>query len=361
MNDLNKDITYRFEHFFELSPDLLCIAGYDGYFKRINPSVSKLLGFTNEELFSKPISEFIHSEDREITAKVRQELLKSTPLLNFENRYITKSGEIVWLHWTSMPIESDEVVFAIAKNITHKKKLEEERNTLLANFTRHNKELKHLTYRTSHDLRAPVNNLLSVFGQMDMTKIEDQETLQFVEILRLASETLKQTLNDYVDLLCEKDGQDSKIEELDLNVVLSHVLYSINSIIVNSGTSIQINFSELEKVKFNKEYLESIFLNLITNSIKYARPGVTPMISVYSKKVNGLSQLIIEDNGLGFDMKKVENKIFGLHQKFHNHVDSKGIGLYLVHTHVTNLGGSIAVESQVNKGSIFTITFKDRS
>ena len=105
--------------------------------------------------------------------------------------------------------------------------------------------------------------------------------------------------------------------------------------------------------------MESILLNLITNSIKYAKPGISPVISISSRKLNGKNQLFFSDNGLGFDMDAVKGKIFGLHQKFHNHIDSKGIGLYLVHNHVTSLGGEIIVESKINEGTTFIITFKD--
>src|ERR1700749_192486 len=131
MDAVDIDALFDLEYFFDLSPDLLCIAGYDGYFKRINPTVSKTLGYTNEELFAKPIDEFVHPEDRNITSGHREEIKRNTPLLNFENRYVTKTGEIVWLSWTSMPIDSEKLVYAIAKNITHKKKLEEERNALI--------------------------------------------------------------------------------------------------------------------------------------------------------------------------------------------------------------------------------------
>ncbi|EHQ24496.1 helix-turn-helix domain-containing protein [Mucilaginibacter paludis] len=124
---MNSSLNKKFdlEYFFELSPDLLCIAGYDGYFKKINPAVSKTLGYTNKELFAKPINSFVYAEDRDITARKRERLKQDAPLLNFENRYVTKSGDIVWLSWTSMPIKREKVVFAIAKNITSKKKAEE--------------------------------------------------------------------------------------------------------------------------------------------------------------------------------------------------------------------------------------------
>jgi PAS domain S-box-containing protein len=351
---------YLFEHFFELSADLLCIAGFDGFFVKINPAVSKLLGYSDEELFSKPINEFVHIEDREYTAKVRSELLNNKPLLNFENRYVTKSGEIVWLSWSSMPIAEEKLVYAIAKNITHNKKVEEERNLLLSNITKINKDLKKLSYTSSHDLRSPVNNLLSIFDLLDISKIKDPETLQFIEMLKSTSENLKLTLNDYVDLLIKEDNMTIQVEELDLNESLNLVIKSISSLIKNSKVSISINFSELEKVYFNKAYLESIFLNLITNSIKYAKPGCSPTISVYSKRCNDTDQLYFSDEGIGFDMELVKDKVFGLHQKFNNHIDSKGIGLYLINNHITSLGGKIKVESKINEGAKFIISFKKK-
>lgn len=355
----NLNTSYKFENFFELSPDLLCIAGYDGFFKKINPAVSKLLEYSNEELFSKPINEFIHEEDRKITARVREELTKNTPLYNFENRYITKSGETVWLSWTSFPNDKDKLIFAVAKNITHKKKHEEERNSLLANLTKVNKNLKQITYKTSHDLRSPVNNLLALFSLLDLSKIRDDETLKYIQMLKSASEGLHETLNIYVNDLGKKEGLNVDIEELKINDHLNSVLSSIKSLVKISRAEIKIDFSESDTVNFNREYLESIFLNLITNSIKYARPDCPPIISICLKKMNGRKQLIFSDNGLGFDMEKVQDKIFGLHQKFHNHIDSNGIGLYLVYNHITNLGGTITAEAKVNKGCKFTLIFRD--
>lgn len=118
---------YNLEHFFELSPDWLCIAGFDGYFKKINPAVAKTLGYTEEELFARPINSFVHPDDQGQTEHHRDLIRKGQPLLNFDNRYVTATGKTVWLTWTSMPIKSENVVFAIAKNITHRKRMEEYR------------------------------------------------------------------------------------------------------------------------------------------------------------------------------------------------------------------------------------------
>lgn len=349
---------FKYELFFELSPDLLCIAGYDGYFKKVNDSVSKLLGYTLEELYARPINDFVFCGDKRTTQKVRNELTKSNTLLNFENRYVTKSGEIVWLSWTSFPIDSDSLVFAIAKNITHKKVHEAERSNLITNLTNNNNDLKQLTYTTSHDLRSPVNNVLAVLDLIDSSKINDSEVTELIHILKLSGESLKEKMDNYIDALSEKHTMLANTEEVNINETLEKVIKSISSLIEISKVTIHTDFSQLNNIKFNKTYMESVFLNLITNSIKYARPDCLPVISIHAEKVNGRNQLIFADNGLGFDMEKVKDKIFGLHQKFHNHKDSKGIGLYLVYNHVTSMSGKISVESEINKGAKFILSFK---
>lgn len=349
---LNKEL------FFEISHDLLCIAGYDGYFKLVNPAFSKLLGYTDEELLAEPIDTFVYPDDRNLTSMYREKLRQSIPLLNYENRYVTKSGEVVWLSWTSIPRDEERQVFAIAKNVTHTKILEKDRNALLTNLTKINQDLKQLTYTTSHDLRSPVSNLLSVFSLLDTSKIEDAETLEFISILKSAAESLKDSLNHYVDILVQKDLLTVRKDEISLSQSLDKVRLSLRSLIENSKATINVDFSAFDTVQFNAAYMESIFLNLITNSIKYVIPQHYPVIYVRTKLVNGARQLIFSDEGIGFNLDAVKDRVFGLNQTFHNHIDAKGIGLYLVHSQITSLGGNITLESKPNQGATFTLSFK---
>ena len=125
MEDSESGNIFDLEYFFDMSPALLCVAGYDGYFKKINPAVSKTLDYTMEELFASPVNSFVHPDDKVITALKHKKMREGEPLLNFENRYVSKNGVIVWLSWISMPIKRDQLVFAIAQNITYKKQLNE--------------------------------------------------------------------------------------------------------------------------------------------------------------------------------------------------------------------------------------------
>jgi len=356
--NLNIEKYFNIEPFFSLSHDYLCIAGFDGYFRKINPAFIKLMGYTREELFASPISHFVHPQDKRNTAETRAKILEGIPLLHFQNRYITKNGEIVWLTWTSIPLPDKELIYAISKNITHIKKLEEERNLLLAKFTKVNAEFKQLSYTTSHDLRSPINNLLSIFSLLDISKIQDKDTLQYIEMLETSVFQLKNTLDKHIDILNEEDKLNVKLEKVNLKNTLNNTLDPLKALIEDSKATFNIDFSEVTDINFNAFYLHSIFLNLISNSIKYSRPGVPSIITITSKKVDGFIQLIFSDNGLGFDMEKVDGKIFGLHQSFHDHHDSKGIGLYLVNNYMLSLGGNIGVESKVNVGTTFFLNFR---
>jgi PAS domain S-box-containing protein len=109
---------------FQTTPDLVCIADKIGYFKNFNTAVVQTLGYTREELLTLPIAHHMHPEDREMTLNRRAQLLKGDTMVNFQNRYITKKGKIIWLEWTSVYLPQRELVFAIAKNITARKEME---------------------------------------------------------------------------------------------------------------------------------------------------------------------------------------------------------------------------------------------
>ncbi len=181
VNKQNRNTVFDLEYFFELSPDLLCVSGYDGYFKKINPAVSQTLGYTRDELLSNPIDSFIHVEDRDITKRKRELIKSDIPLLNFENRYITKSGNVVWLSWTSMPIKTEKLVFAIAKNISYKKKFEEYRR--ISSIITNTLERKNIAARNGSMNIEDVNSFFDTNPKGNELSPADKTWLSEFEIL----------------------------------------------------------------------------------------------------------------------------------------------------------------------------------
>lgn len=183
--------------------------------------------------------------------------------------------------------------------------------------------------------------------------------MEIISLIKRSTNQLNETLNDLIRILIIKEKTSIETRELVFEDVFAKTIYSIQTI--TNEADLEVNFSALPTIVFNEPYLESIFLNLITNAIKYAKPNVRPHIKICSQLINGKYCLQISDNGVGLNMARIEDKIFGLYQRFHNNEDSKGIGLYLIKSQITALGGTISIQSEENIGSTFTICFNQEA
>ncbi len=148
-------VNYERDKFFDLSMDLLCVAGGDGYFKRLNPAWERALGFSREELCSKPFIEFVHPDDRARTQDVMDKLSRGQPAINFENRYRCLDGSYRWLTWiTPAPEQEPPIFYAAARDITEHKQMEEA-------LRQANNELEQQVAQRTHEL-AVANDTLCV-------------------------------------------------------------------------------------------------------------------------------------------------------------------------------------------------------
>jgi signal transduction histidine kinase len=146
---------------------------------------------------------------------------------------------------------------------------------------------------------------------------------------------------------------------LNLNAFLNHTLELLSKEIKDHNVNIVNLVDAKETVQFNPAYLESIFLNFTTNAIKYAHPDRQPEIRYSLQKEHGKLVLLIQDNGVGINLEKYGEKLFGMYKTFHQHPNARGIGLFITKNQIESMGGSIEVESQVNVGTTFKINFSN--
>jgi len=249
-------------------------------------------------------------------------------------------------------------MYGMATDITFRKQNDIEREMLISELTRANTRLKQFSYTTTHNLRTPIANLVGLSSLIDSSKIEDPFQSQTVEKLKQASLNLNQTITDLFDLMVKQDQTESLVQEVQLDKVLKQVTGSIETKIAESSAEITTDFSAGNTVTFHPGFLHSIFLNLLTNSLKYREPERKPEIKVFTEQKDDCLLLHFSDNGSGIDLEKYGDKIFGLYQQFHHHPDSKGLGLHIVANQVKTMGGKIWVTSQPHVGTTFTIQFK---
>jgi PAS domain S-box-containing protein len=229
--------------------------------------------------------------------------------------------------------------------------------TVLADqLQKKNAKLLNFAHVASHNLRSPAGNLNALLSFYKMSNDETEKSLLF-EKIETVSNSLGETLNNLVDSLKYQEDTDLKFQSLSFETVLAKIKQDISGQILQTGASITTDFSEVSHINYPKDYLESILLNLLSNAIKYRSPLRSIHIQLETKIVNGNTVLTVTDNGLGIDMKKHGNKLFGLNKTFHGNAEAKGVGLFIIKTQIEALGGTISAESEIDKGTTFTIVF----
>lgn len=293
--------------FFDLTPDLVCIAGVDGYFKKINAAFVKKLGFTEKELFEKPISAFIFFEDQDRTRAIRSNLLLGQTLQNFQNRYVTKSGQIIWLEWTSIYFSDNKFVLAIAKDITERKELEKivevkynKFKSLATHFKKSiEKDRKFLAY-TLHEELAQLASVV----KMDL------------DMITLSNPTLPESVKERIE-------HATTLSHLLINTI-KRISFSISPAMLSEfglTTTLEWLCKEFELLNgipciFKGEYNEAIlthekntdFFRICQESltnIMYHANASNVSISIIEDEIS--VTLSITDDGKGFNINEIKN------------------------------------------------------
>ena len=177
--------------------------------------------------------------------------------------------------------------------------------------------------------------------------------------LRTVSNDLNETIINLTQIVQIQSNTNIPMAALDLNLYLNKTLDLIRDLKNKNQVTIINEIPKGVSVDFNPAYLESILLNFTTNAIKYSNPE-RPIVIKYTFLVeDGMKTLSISDNGLGIDLKKHGDSLFGMYKTFHSHKEANGLGLYITKNQIESMKGSVSVESEVGVGTTFKITFND--
>jgi len=330
----------------------------------VNPAFSLMSGYLPNEIIGKSTNIFNKgpNSDSEELKKLLNAIKNEEECL-IETISYTKQKEEYWVRFSMIPIFNNEGVIShwisIQRDITDEKKLESEKEHLIRELTQNNKDLKQFSYITSHNLRAPLSNLIGLLNLIEDIPIENPELEEILTGFNKSTHLLNETINDLVKVIIIKDNPSMQKEEVSLKEIFENVFSQLAFQIELHKPIIKLKFDRVPLLITNKAYIESILLNLLTNSIKYKSENRKLKISITAEQIGQNAILTFKDNGIGIDLERNRDKVFGLYQRFHNYPDSKGLGLYLVKSQVETMGGTISIESEVNKGTSFTITFKN--
>lgn len=209
-------------------------------------------------------------------------------------------------------------------------------------------------YIVSHNLRAPVANLLGM-TQLLNASMDIEEITRICNYIAQSARALDDTIKDLNIILSARSSLNEKIEEFSLSEITDAVCQNLENQIREAGATVILQIApDANRMRSIKSYIQSALLNLVSNAVKY-RSEAPLQINISACKIGSAYQIKISDNGLGIDLEKHGDNIFGLYKRFHKHIEGKGLGLHMTRTQIESMNGEIAVESTPGIGTEFTI------
>jgi signal transduction histidine kinase len=242
----------------------------------------------------------------------------------------------------------------IIQDIDQVKKREESLKTSLSKINQNNQRLQNFAYIVSHNLRSYAGNLKLMLNLHEESNdaADQREILSHVKSISNSLDTTIKHLTEIVTIDSSKNNEKTLIE---FELLFKNIINALKTNIEETNAIIKYDFSKCSHVYYLPAYLESIFHNLLSNALKYKSQDRQLIIWCESYIKDDNVYIIFKDNGMGIDMNKFGDKIFGLYQKFHNNQDAQGVGLYITRNQIESLGGSIDIKSEVDMGTLFEI------
>lgn len=340
----------------------------DGNVILMNAVAENLTGWKSKEAENKPIKKVFHIINkitREDGHNPVESVLETGKTLKLDPNTVLISldkNKVYAINDSCAPILDQHGtimgVVLVFRDVTRQKDEETLKEKITADLVQRNKDHEQFSNIISHDLRGPVSNIISLTALLNDEDLEAEERASMMNALLTSAKRLDEVIIDLNVILSLGKHLNEKKEHIQLSTLVSDIQDSIKNVLEKEKVQFTLDFSRLDVLFTIKSYMYSIFYNLISNSIKYKRQDVPLEISIEGDFVDNKFMLTFKDNGLGIDLSKNGNDIFGLYARFHvDKAEGKGMGLHMVKVQVENLGGTIKVASTVNQGTTFTITF----
>lgn len=328
----------------------------------ISKKIENLLGYSVEEYSENPNfwEDHIHPEDRELAMALSPIKNKNYVDYDYEYRMLKKTGQVIWVRdIINYVFENDKPVISrgIIIDITIMKEAEKNLNNSLQLVTEQNKRLLNFSYIVSHNLRSHTSNIESIISLIESAESEEERN-EMMHLLKSVSNSLDETMKHLNEVVNINTNINLVTKPLNLNKYIDKAKEVLSEQIQSNKVSFIINVPDDAFINYNSAYLESILYNLISNAIRYKHPQRKLIITINLHKQNDKDVIEVSDNGIGIDLIRNADKIFGMYKTFSNNSDARGIGLFITKNQVDAMGGSITVDSIVNVGTTFKIYTK---
>ncbi|MDO9001252.1 MAG: PAS domain S-box protein [Bacteroidota bacterium] len=340
----------------------LLFSGEDGLIRAVNPFFCHMVGYADHELIGKNGYEIFCDDSIRMDTHKKIAQRKSGKSEQYELEFKTKSGNKILTQISASPTFSRDGdfdgVMSIVTDITERKKQQNELQKTVQELINRNNELMQFNYIVSHNLRAPIANVIGLANLLNTPDIEEEDKPKIIEYIQTATLKMDEQVKDLSMVLATRSALNTKKETVIFSELLEGISNTLSEQIQYSGINILTEIqSDAKEIYTVKSYIESIFYNLISNAIKYKSSLRKPKLFIVIKKQDDNFIIKVSDNGMGIDLTMHGTYVFGLYKRFNLEVEGKGLGLHMTKAQVEGLGGSISIESEPEKGTTFKIIF----
>ena len=313
----------------------------------------------------------IYPTDLEATMQHWYQCLASEQPMEMELRIQDAAGDYRWMLGRALPSrnEQGEIVQWIGTYTDiHEHKLALERidqaqqqlREKNAQLTRANVDLDNFIYTASHDLKAPITNieglLQALLSELPANFTQQATVGMILNLMADSVERFKRTIGQLTDVSKLQRENGPATEHVSLAGVVQDVRLDLDPLIRSTNAQLLIEVADCPPILFSEKNLRSVVYNLLSNALKYQAPERVPQVQLRGQCEGDYLVLTVQDNGLGLDAAS-QQKLFGMFQRLHDHVEGSGVGLYMVKRMVENVGGRIEVRSELGVGSTFSVYF----
>ncbi|WP_205500844.1 PAS domain S-box protein [Rufibacter psychrotolerans] len=328
-----------------------------------NQGFLRLFGYGAEEVLGRHSQTLVPCLEAapEALAEVEEKLLRGEPVA-YELQSRKKGGEAIWVSVEVFPIlVQNGVVTRYAEmhtDLTAQKRTEQELSQLTKDLFKKNRDLQQFTYMVSHNLRTPVANAMGLASLLTTIDKNSEAFARSLSYLRLSLYRMDTVLRDMNTILSIRDRRGAVVlERVDPEAVVLQAMSALEEQLREAGATINVDLPDGLTLHTNQAALYSILFNLLANSVKYRAQDrrLEVNLTFYRDPAAG-TVITFADNGSGFDMEKNKDNVFKLYKRFHTQTDGRGMGLFLIKTHLDSLGGHVEVSSQPGQGTTFLLT-----
>ncbi|MFL6253919.1 MAG: PAS domain S-box protein [Pyrinomonadaceae bacterium] len=347
------------DRFFKLSVDMLCIAGLDGYLRRVNPAFEHALGYTEEELLATPVLDFVHPEDRDATVADYEKLARGEPTTNLENRFRCKDGSYRWVGWSYFPVPEEGLAYGVGRDMTERKRIHEVLTLRAEELEQANRIKDEFLATLSHELRTPLTAMLGWSRMLRSGQLDEAGQARAVQVIERNAEAQSKLIEDLLDVSRIITG---KLRMEVQPVVLAPVVETAVSGLRPAAEAKRLRLdSSLDPsagpVAGDPARLQQVVTNLLSNAIKFTPEG--GRVEVRLERSGDRARIVVSDTGTGISPEALPHVFERFHQADSSNTRAHGglgLGLAIVRHLVESQGGSVSAQSPgEGLGAVFTV------